>query len=258
MRLSMAVILGILLTSGIAGAQDLETRELHKEGPFTVRKWVKEGVCKLEISLMKGNQPMGILGLLDGRKYYDELFTTRTGIGKIKDKITVRFDQETPLTVLFQPGSEAQNDNWHWQYLKSSEELLNQVRRRGTMGISFSNGKETFNFTVPLKGSGNAVKALKQCSGSEPAKSDAKVDAKSVAVPAATAAGAVAGGVAGAAVSHANGEKVKADVPGKETKSAAKNVKKQKRSGDKSSRTHRGHEKKRAKKSDRTKKHSDG
>ncbi|MBF0125408.1 MAG: hypothetical protein HQL60_08730 [Magnetococcales bacterium] len=214
MRLSMAVVLGILSISGTAYAQDLETKELHKEGAFTVRKWVKEGVCKLEISLMKGNQPVGILGLLEGKKYYDELFTSRNGIGKVKDKITVRFDREPPLTVHFQPGSEAQNDNWHWQYLKSSEELLTQVRRRTTMKLSFSNGKETFDFNVPLQGSLKAVAALKQCSGT---------DKSIVPAAAAGAAGAAAAGTA-AVASSSGGEKTKPEGSVGETKGAQKRV----------------------------------
>ncbi|MBF0138234.1 MAG: hypothetical protein H7833_09820 [Magnetococcus sp. DMHC-1] len=159
MRFALILSLMLLLLPVESQAQ-----EIYQKDIFTVRKL--EGVCKLEIAMSLERRPVVILALFDGSKYYDELFTTRDPIGLAKGPMVLQFDQEPQIQVEFAPGLNAKDEHWEWQYLnlkKETLQLLEEVKRRRTMEVRFSNGTKEFQFSVPLKGSTKAVKAMKDC-----------------------------------------------------------------------------------------------
>ncbi|MBF0438731.1 MAG: hypothetical protein HQL93_06365 [Magnetococcales bacterium] len=136
--------------------------EVYKDERFTVRK--VEGACKLEIVLSKNERDFqAILALFPSEDYYGELFTEREKVGLARDKVLVSFDKGKQKSIPFVPDSDAKDSYWRWQYLEDTQELLAQIRKQSEMHVSFSNGTKTFTFNVPLKGSGKAVTALRNC-----------------------------------------------------------------------------------------------
>ena len=153
------ILLGLLL---IAPWSNLDAQEVYKNGRYTVRK-VKDS-CKLEILLNKSDQdPAALLALFPNDLYYGELFTEKKRVGAARANVHIRFDQEKGSTFPFVADASAQDDYWRWQYLKNTRGLLNKISRGNTMTLSFSNGKKTFEYIVPLKGSSNAVLSLRRC-----------------------------------------------------------------------------------------------
>ncbi len=158
MRLSF--ILAFLLA--FVTWSDLQAKEVYKKGHFTVRK--VEGTCKLEILLHKSDrEPAAILALFPSDDYYGELFTEKPRIGLARGKVSIGFDGGRAQNIPFVPDAAAKDSYWRWQYLETTQGLLNSVRRKNDMTVSFSNGKERFNYSVSLKGSSRAVKALRRC-----------------------------------------------------------------------------------------------
>lgn len=167
MRFSSAVLfLGLMLGSTLGHGQ-----EIFKQDRFTVRK--VETVCRLEMAIsladqvgQKGNPPpetVAILGLYASNDYHGDLSTSIRRIGVVKDSVEIAFDAIKPRVIPFLAKSGGNDDNWRWQYLTDSNGLLEELKRRSAMVIAFAAGKESWRFKVPLKGSGNAVKALQQC-----------------------------------------------------------------------------------------------
>ncbi|MEO5346921.1 MAG: hypothetical protein H7834_11165 [Magnetococcus sp. YQC-9] len=145
----------------IPGAES-SYKEVFKSGRYTVRK--VEGTCKLEILLAKNEKDhQAILALFPSEDYYGELFTEREKIGLARDKVLISFDNSKPRSIPFVPDADAKDSFWRWQYLEDTQELLAQIQKRGEMRVSFSNGTKTFEYVVPLKGSGKAVAALRGC-----------------------------------------------------------------------------------------------
>ena len=141
---------------------DLQAKEIFKKGHFTVRK--VEGTCKLEILLHKSDrEPAAILALFPSDDYYGELFTEKPRIGLARGKVSVSFDRDKAQSIPFVPDAAAKDSYWRWQYLETTQGLLVNVRRKNNMTISFSNGKRKFKYSVSLKGSSRAVKALQRC-----------------------------------------------------------------------------------------------
>ena len=158
MRFAFA-LLGVLL---LWPWSDLEAEEVYKSGRYTVRK-VKDA-CKLEILLHNNErEPLAILALFPTDYYYGELFTEKKRIGKARHKMTIQFEQEEPRNVFFVKDASADDDYWRWQYLENSKGLLSHVSRKKNMTVSFSNGMSPFKYKVALKGSSNAVHALRLC-----------------------------------------------------------------------------------------------
>lgn len=141
---------------------DLQAKEVYKSGHFTVRK--VESTCKLEILLHRSDrEPAAILALFPSDDYYGELFTEKPRIGLAKDKVSIGFDSGAAQEIPFVPDAAAKDNYWRWQYLETTQGLLTDVRRKNSLSVSFSNGKETFKYTVSLKGSSKAVSALQRC-----------------------------------------------------------------------------------------------
>ncbi|MBF0416806.1 MAG: hypothetical protein HQL86_00960 [Magnetococcales bacterium] len=137
-------------------------KEVYKSGRYTVRK--VEGTCKLEILLAKNEKDhQAILALFPSEDYYGELFTEREKIGLARDKVLISFDNSKPRSIPFVPDADAKDSFWRWQYLEDTQEILSMIQKRGEMRVSFSNGTKTFEYVVPLKGSGKAVAALRGC-----------------------------------------------------------------------------------------------
>ncbi|MBF0110421.1 MAG: hypothetical protein HQL76_14735 [Magnetococcales bacterium] len=159
MRLS-PVLASLLVAAAPWGT--LQAGELFKSGQFTVRK--VDNTCKLEIQLHEGTtQPAAILALFPADDYYGELFTEKSRIGLAHEKVTIKFDNDKPREISFVADAAAKDANWRWQYLESTDGILDNVARKGKMNVEFSNGKQSFTYTVVLKGSGKAVKAVKTC-----------------------------------------------------------------------------------------------
>ncbi|MBF0145760.1 MAG: hypothetical protein HQL84_07535 [Magnetococcales bacterium] len=159
MRLS-PVLASLLLLSAPWG--DLQAAEIFKSGPFTVRK--VDNTCKLEIQLHENDrQPAAILALFPAEDYYGELFTEKSRIGLAHEKVTVKFDNDKVREIPFVPDAAAKDAYWRWQYLETTEGILDNVARKGKMLVDFSNGKQSFSYTVVLKGSGKAVKSVRSC-----------------------------------------------------------------------------------------------
>lgn len=137
-------------------------KEIYKKDRYTIRK--VEGACKLEIVLSKNERDFqAILAVFPSDDYYGELFTEREKVGLAKDKVLISFDNSKPRSIPFIPNADAKDSYWRWQYLEDTQELLMMIQKRNEMHVSFSNGTKTFEFTVPLKGSGKAVSALRNC-----------------------------------------------------------------------------------------------
>ena len=153
------VLLGILT---LFPWSDLDATEVYKSGRYTVRK-VKD-TCKLEILLHKNDrEPAAILALFPSDLYYGELFTEKKRIGMARQEITIQFDQEPSRVIAFVPDAASKDDFWRWQYLDNTQGLLSMISRRREVTVSFSNGKNRFQYKVSLKGSSKAVLALRQC-----------------------------------------------------------------------------------------------
>lgn len=136
--------------------------ELFKSGPFTVRKVDK--TCKLEIQLHENDrQPAAILALFPAEDYYGELFTEKPRIGLAHEKVTIKFDNDKPMEIPFVADAAAKDQYWRWQYLETTEGILDNVARKSKLVVEFGNGKQNFSYTVVLKGSGKAVKSVKTC-----------------------------------------------------------------------------------------------
>ncbi|MEG3638336.1 hypothetical protein [Magnetococcus sp. PR-3] len=162
MRFLLVPLLMLMLIPTQAAA-----RVDYEDGPFAVRE-VKDGkktVCKLEISLYKDGRIAAYLALFNSENYYGELFTERRRIGKARNKVTVQFDDEPQQTIKFVEEAPGMDTDWRWQYLELNQPktMVDNVARKRKMKISFFNGKETFKFNIPLKGSSKAVKRLKRC-----------------------------------------------------------------------------------------------
>ncbi len=154
-------ILLVLLPWSGHGA-DNAYKEIYKQDRYTVRK--VEGACKLEIVLSKNEQDFqAILAVFPSDDYYGELFTERDKIGLARDKVMITFDKTKPRSIAFVPDASAKDSYWRWQYLEDTQELLMLIQKKNRMQVSFSNGTKNFDFTVPLKGSGKAVSALRSC-----------------------------------------------------------------------------------------------
>ncbi|MBF0127778.1 MAG: hypothetical protein HQM02_11275 [Magnetococcales bacterium] len=137
-------------------------KEIYKNGRYTVRK--VEGTCKLEIVLSKNERDFqAILALFPSDDYYGELFTERDKVGLARDKVLIAFDSGKPRPIPFIPDADAKDSFWRWQYLEDTQEILSMIQKKGEMRVSFSNGTKNFEFTVPLKGSGKAIAALRSC-----------------------------------------------------------------------------------------------
>ncbi|MEO5330574.1 MAG: hypothetical protein H7839_01015 [Magnetococcus sp. YQC-5] len=145
-----------------AQSADNSYKEVYKNGRYTVRK--VEGACKLEIVLSKNDRDFqAIMALFPSDDYYGELFTEREKVGLARDKVLIAFDNLKPRSIPFVPDADAKDSYWRWQYLEDTQELLTMIQKRGEMRVSFSNGTKTFEFVVPLKGSGKAIAALRSC-----------------------------------------------------------------------------------------------
>ncbi|MBF0212458.1 MAG: hypothetical protein HQM00_02705 [Magnetococcales bacterium] len=156
-----AAALLLMLPWTVQGAEN-SYKEVYKNGRFTVRK--VEGACKLEILLAKNEKDhQAILALFPSEDYYGELFTEREKVGLARDKVLISFDNGKPRSIPFVPDADAKDSYWRWQYLEDTQELLAMIQKRGEMRVSFSNGTKTFEFAIPLKGSGKAVAALRGC-----------------------------------------------------------------------------------------------
>lgn len=156
----VAALLMLLPLSGY-GAEN-SYKEVYKNGRYTVRK--VEGACKLEIVLAKNEKDFqAILALFPSDDYYGELFTEREKVGVARDKVLISFDNSKPRSIPFVPDAEAKDSYWRWQYLEDTQEILPMIQKRGEMRVSFSNGTKTFEYVVPLKGSGKAIAALRGC-----------------------------------------------------------------------------------------------
>lgn len=159
MRFSFILAISMVLWMPWGNAQ---AAEIFKKDQFTVRK--VEGTCKLEIQLHDNERaPAAILAIFPSDDFYGELFTEKPRIGLAKKSVKIRFDNGKAKEINFIPDAAAEDSYWRWQYLDTSEGLLDNVSRKGKMYVEFSNGQQDFSYTVPLKGSGNAVKALKKC-----------------------------------------------------------------------------------------------
>lgn len=152
----------LALTLALLPWGDLHAREIYKSGHYTVRK--VEGTCKLEIQLHKGEgEPAAILALFPSDDFYGELFTEKPRIGVARDGVRIRFDNDKARNIAFVPDAEAKDSYWRWQYLESTDGVLDQITKKNTLSVSFSNSKKSFKYSVSLKGSGKAVSALRQC-----------------------------------------------------------------------------------------------
>ncbi|MEO5328808.1 MAG: hypothetical protein H7829_11260 [Magnetococcus sp. THC-1_WYH] len=159
MRLSMilASLLALMTPWGT-----LQAGEIFKSGQFTVRK--VENTCKLEIQLHESErQPAAILALFPAEDYYGELFTEKPRIGLAHEKVSIKFDNDKAREIPFVPDAAAKDAYWRWQYLETTEGILDNVARKGKMTVEFTNGKQAFSYTVVLKGSSKAVKSVKSC-----------------------------------------------------------------------------------------------
>lgn len=152
----LALILALIPWNG------LQAREVYKRDHYTVRK--VEGTCKLEILLHQGDrEPAAILALFLTDDFYGELFTEKPRIGLARDSVRVQFDNDPPQSIPFVPDAASKDIYWRWQYLESTQGLLELIRKKNTMVVSFSNGKKHFKYRVTLRGSGKAVAALRRC-----------------------------------------------------------------------------------------------
>lgn len=141
---------------------NLQAGEIFKGGQFTVRK--VDNACKLEIQLHENDrQPAAILALFPTEDYYGELFTEKPRIGLAHEKVSIRFDSDKAREIPFVPDAAAKDAYWRWQYLETTEGILDNISRKGKMIVEFTNGKQSFSYTVTLKGSSKAVKLAKAC-----------------------------------------------------------------------------------------------
>ncbi|ABK46176.1 hypothetical protein Mmc1_3691 [Magnetococcus marinus MC-1] len=162
MRFLLVPLLMLMLIPTQAAA-----RVVYEDGPFAVRE-VKDGtktICKLEISLYKEDRIAAYLALFNNENYYGELFTERRRVGKARNKVTVQFDDEPEQSIKFVEEAPGMDTDWRWQYLELNQPsaVIDSIARKRHMKISFFNGMETFEFSIPLKGSSKAVKRLQRC-----------------------------------------------------------------------------------------------
>ena len=140
----------------------LQAREVYTSGPYTVRQEEK-GTCMLDIALHKRQEPVAILVLFPSDEYYGEIVTERARIGSAKKKVRVQFDKGKPVDIRFLANAADKDEHFRWQYLVNTRGLLRKVSKHGKMTVSFSNGSSRFKYTVSLKGSARAVRALRRC-----------------------------------------------------------------------------------------------
>lgn len=159
----MSILLALMIClSSTNLAAKTGSQVVYQKDRYKVYKVME--VCKLEITLSKNEQDYhAILSLFNSDNYYNELFTERKRIGLATKEILFAFDSKKAHRISFVPDANAKDSYWHWQYLQESHDLLNLVKKMNEMHVTFSTNKKTFKFTVPLKGSGKAVKALKNC-----------------------------------------------------------------------------------------------
>ncbi|MBF0294289.1 MAG: hypothetical protein HQL96_03800 [Magnetococcales bacterium] len=162
MRLSWIFAALLIIFPWLGHGAENAYKEIYKNGRYTVRK--VEGACKLEIVLSKNERDFqAILALFPSDDYYGELFTEREKVGLARDKVLIAFDNGKPRAIPFIPDADAKDSFWRWQYLEDTQELLGSIQKKGEMRVSFSNGTRNFEFAVPLKGSGKAIQALRNC-----------------------------------------------------------------------------------------------
>lgn len=169
MRLLISAMLGLFMAaaSGTAWAAPF-----YQDGRFTVRK--ADGACKLGVAFRAGDltgkkskekrdAELAHLYLYNSEKFYWELFTWRENVGLARENARIGFNGVKAKKVSFLKKADQKDQFWRWQYLVNTEGLMSQIKSRNKMTLAFSNGKESFDFTISLKGSSKAVKALKRC-----------------------------------------------------------------------------------------------
>ncbi|MBF0358713.1 MAG: hypothetical protein HQL70_08890 [Magnetococcales bacterium] len=155
----LAFVLALVPWGDLPAASDV----YYQKGRYTVRK--VEGTCKLEIALHHGKkQSSAILALFPSDDYYGEFFTQKDTIGLARSKVQIQFDNLKPNNIPFVQDAAQKDGYWAWQYLESTDGMLNNVAKKRNMTVRFSNVKgKKFKYTVSLSGSGNAVKSLRKC-----------------------------------------------------------------------------------------------
>lgn len=165
-------LLAVTLLIPWHAAQAAQSQEILKKNHFTIRKIGDP--CKLEITFSmadlvekKGSKReyVAILSLFNDDKYLSEFFTDRQRIGMAREKLVVQFDREKPIVVPFQSNQDGKDRYWRWRYLDESKSstLLENVARKNSMRIKFTNGNSWWEFKIPLKGTSRIVKQLKRC-----------------------------------------------------------------------------------------------
>ncbi|MBF0623162.1 MAG: hypothetical protein HQL54_14690 [Magnetococcales bacterium] len=169
MRWAIILLFGLALLPVDLWASNVILQENH----FTIRKVDK--VCKLDVAFsmkdLEGganqsqnvNGMVSILGLFSKGEFFGELFTRRDVIGLARKKVQIQFDRAKPLTINFVPGSDSKDQYWRWQYLEETRGLLDNIARKNTMRVSFSNGNENWKFKIGLKGTAKIVRTLRRC-----------------------------------------------------------------------------------------------
>jgi hypothetical protein len=155
----LALMLALVPWNDLLAASDV----YYQKGRYTVRK--VEGTCKLEIALHHGKkQSSAILALFPTDDYYGEFFTQKDSIGLAKQKVQIQFDKHKPSNIPFVLDASQKDGYWAWQYLESTDGILQQVAKKRQMIVRFSNTKgKKYKYTISLSGSGKAVKSLRKC-----------------------------------------------------------------------------------------------
>jgi hypothetical protein len=158
-----SIVLALLLALAPWGELSAASDVYYQKGRYTVRK--VEGTCKLEIALHHGKkQASAILALFPNEDYYGEFFTQKKAIGLAKNKVQIQFDKQKPLNISFVLDAAQKDGYWSWQYLENTDGVLRNVAKKRNMTVRFSNSKgEKYKYSVPLSGSGKAVKSLRKC-----------------------------------------------------------------------------------------------
>lgn len=157
-----SIVLALLLAWVPWG--DLQASDVYyQDGRYTVRK--VEGTCKLEIALHHGKkQSSAILALFPTDDYYGEFFTQKESIGLAAQRIQLQFDGAKPMDIPFVLDAAQKDGYWAWQYLESTDGVLNLVAKKREMVVRFSDARgQKYTYEVSLSGSGKAVTSLKNC-----------------------------------------------------------------------------------------------
>ncbi|OSM00366.1 hypothetical protein [Magnetofaba australis] len=140
---------------------------IYESGAFAVRKVTTDDknkeICKLEVSMELDGQVAAYLALFESRDYYGELFTERKRIGLARESVKIAFDDEAARDIPFANGLAGMDADWRWQYLEDTNNLLDNVKRKNKMRVTFNNGAKDYSFDISLKGSSKAVKELRRC-----------------------------------------------------------------------------------------------